>query len=138
MRQYVGALSILFLAVIGLACAGKMSDSPATAGEVTASSRNPITDLATAAEAGQPLYAANCAMCHGDDGKGEGMAGSALAAKPTNLTAGDVLSDPDGEIFLVIKNGKMTNGKMTMPPVKRIPDEQIWQIVAYIRTLAKK
>jgi hypothetical protein len=61
-----------------------------------------------------------------------------LAAKPVDLTTGKTPTDPDGELFLVIKNGKLNGDKLIMPPVKDLTNEQIWQVVAYLRTLAKK
>lgn len=111
------------------------SPSPAVTlpANVTAETRIPLPDLAAAVEAGMPLYQANCALCHGDTGDGEGPAGASFDPKPTHLAKGKILNAPDGELFLVLKNGK---GKM--PAMKKMTDEQMWQVVAYVRTLAKK
>jgi mono/diheme cytochrome c family protein len=105
---------------------------------VTKETKSPLKDQAAAAAAGKPLYAANCASCHGDAGKGDGPIAENIAVKPSDLTKGEVPTRSDGEIFLVVRNGKMRDGKMAMPPVKKLTDEQIWQVVAYVRTLAKK
>jgi mono/diheme cytochrome c family protein len=101
--------------------------------QVTEEAKNPLPDLVAAAAAGKPLYQANCALCHGDTGESDGPASASFNPKPTILTKGDVTTDPDGKLFLVTKNGK---GKM--PPMKKMTDEQIWQVVAYVRTLAQK
>ncbi|MEZ0393100.1 MAG: cytochrome c [Pseudobdellovibrionaceae bacterium] len=37
---------------------------------------------------GKKLFAQNCAMCHGNEGKGDGAAGQALNPKPRNLVTG--------------------------------------------------
>lgn len=37
---------------------------------------------------GQKLYQVNCAMCHGAEGKGDGVAGASLNPKPRNLVEG--------------------------------------------------
>lgn len=100
---------------------------------VTAETQNPFSDLALAAAAGAPLYQANCAFCHGDSGGGNGPAGESFNPKPTHLAKGKIVNDPDGEVFLALKNGK---GKM--PAMKKMTDEQMWQVVAYVRTLAKQ
>ncbi len=101
--------------------------------KVTAETRSPLPDLAAAAVAGTPLYQANCAYCHGDTGAGDGPAGESFDPIPTHLANGAILSDPDGKVFLALKNGK---GKM--PAMKKMTDEQMWQVVAYVRTLAKQ
>lgn len=48
---------------------------------------------------GADLYKANCSSCHGNEGKGDGIAGSGLNPKPRNFT------DPDGW-----KNGAKLSG----------------------------
>ena len=37
---------------------------------------------------GQKIFAQNCAMCHGAEGKGDGAAGASLNPKPRNLVEG--------------------------------------------------
>jgi mono/diheme cytochrome c family protein len=136
-------LAFVFIAATAgaAACSGNQSNKPSSttpqlSGPVIKDTKNPLTDRAAAA--GQPLYAANCAFCHGADGKGDNETGASLPAKPPDLTMGAALSNSDGEIFLAIRDGKMKDGKITMPPAKKLTDEQIWQIVAYVRTLAEK
>jgi len=106
---------------------------------VVKSDKNPLRNTAAAAAAGKPLFEANCAPCHGEKGKGDGPIAASLTQKPANLTEGDVVTDPDGELFLAVRMGKKDkDGKVTMAPLSKLTDEQIWQTVAYVRTLAKK
>jgi hypothetical protein len=41
---------------------------------------------------------------------------------------------PDGQLFWIIKNGSQGTGMMSYAG---LPDEQIWQLIQYIRWLAK-
>jgi mono/diheme cytochrome c family protein len=100
---------------------------PAT---VTNETKNPYTDLAAAAQKGKPVYEANCSYCHGVTGASDGP----FQPKPPVINSGAATKASDGELFLVVRNGK---GK-SMPPMKRMTDEEIWQAVAYVRTLEKK
>jgi mono/diheme cytochrome c family protein len=129
-----------FILVTG-ACSNHQSQSSMAQNgnaEVTETTKMPLEDLQTAVSAGKPLYAIHCAACHGDAGKADGIASASLPAKPTDLTMSETVSAPDGKLFLVIKNGKMREGRFTMAPVKKLTDEQIWQVVAYVRTLSQK
>jgi len=140
--SHLPILGVASLIIITTACSNDkpnntQSGTPVVNANVTGTTKNPLTDLTVAAAAGKPLYAVNCTSCHGADGKGDSDFGASLPAKPSTLTTSDVVSAPDGKIFLVIKNGKMKDGKVTMPPARGATDEQIWQIVSYVRTLAE-
>lgn len=138
LRRRYHTLLIFSAVVFFAACSANPSSVSTIPGTVDENTKNPLSDLSVAATAGRSLFSIHCAMCHGDDGKGQGMAGGSLGKTPTDLTAGNVNSDPDGKLFLAIKNGIKKDGKQTMPPAKEVTDEQIWQIVTYMRSLARK
>jgi len=88
---------------------------------------------ATALAQGAPdTYKANCSMCHGADGSGDTPAGKAM--KVPSFMAPDAVKASDAELIAITKAGK---GKMPSYTGK-IPDDQIKDLVAYIRTLQKK
>ncbi|QQS45030.1 MAG: cytochrome c [Acidobacteriota bacterium] len=127
-------LTIFCLAVLLAACAERTANVLDDSG-VTPETRNPLSAVDAAVSAGEPLFVTNCSNCHGPEGRGDGLSGMALPKKPRDLTSNEVAGMTDGQIFLVLKNGKMSDGIMTMPPIRRLSNEQMWQIIAYARTL---
>jgi cytochrome c6 len=76
-------------------------------------------------------YKGKCAVCHGADGKGSPM-GIKLGA--SDLTSADVQQQTDTQL-----TGVITKGKGKMPGFEdRLKDTEIKDLVAFIRTLAKK
>lgn len=80
---------------------------------------------------------ANCAQCHGKDGKADTKMGKTLNAK--DLTDAKVQADfSDAKATESIKNGVKENGKTTMKAFAgKLSDEEIKALVAYVRTLKK-
>jgi len=70
---------------------------------------------AAAAEDGAAIYTTYCVTCHGDTGKGDGVASASLDPKPANF--GDPkfwASRDDAAIKKVIKEGGAAVGKSAM------------------------
>ena len=96
--------------------------------------KNPYQGNANATAAGKSLYKQLCAICHGDKGKGDGLAGMALNPRPANFTSKRVQAQSDGAIYW-----KITEGKPPMASYKEaLPEQQRWQLVNYIRQLGGK
>lgn len=94
---------------------------------------NPLKGDAAATKSGKKLYKQMCAICHGDFGRGDGMAGASLTPRPANFTEVGIQGQTDGEIFW-----KLTEGKSPMAAYKAILKEnQRWELVNYIRTFKK-
>ncbi len=82
-----------------------------------------------------------CVHCHGWTGKGDGPTAAMLDPRPRNLTNGkytNFVSNVD--IFTMIKGGGLArNLSQAMPPWGNVlQDQDIWNVVAFIRTLADK
>jgi mono/diheme cytochrome c family protein len=85
-----------------------------------------------AAEDGQALFKAKCAMCHGADAAGKTPMGQKLQIK--DLRAPEIQKQSDAELSQAIAKGK---GKMP-PQESRLTKDQLAAVVAYIRGLGKK
>jgi mono/diheme cytochrome c family protein len=95
--------------------------------------KNPVESSATSLKDAKSLYVINCAPCHGNKGKGDGPAAAALIPKPADHTSAMVQSEKDGSLFW-----KISAGNKPMPAYKTVLTEtQRWELVNYIRTLAK-
>src|SRR5262245_53514121 len=91
---------------------------------------NPLANNPTAAVEGQRTFDGTCQTCHGASGVGDpGRGGPAL--NTTGLKQGD----GDADLFRTIRQG--VSGTQ-MPPYKGLRDEQIWQLVSYIRSLQSR
>ncbi len=90
------------------------------------------------AEAGGKLYQTRCAPCHGPDGKAATPTAQALNPKPRDHTDGAYMNQLAHEhLVKVIKNGGPAVGKSPiMPPNPDLNDQQIDDIIAFVRTLA--
>jgi cytochrome c553 len=92
------------------------------------------------AKAGKLKYDANCVGCHGATGKGDGAAAAALNPKPGDMSDGKAMKAlSDKYLFDIIKDGGVSQKKSPIMPgiAKKLNDQEISDIVAYIRSLAK-
>jgi mono/diheme cytochrome c family protein len=98
---------------------------------------NPLENTSDNIEQGRLLFQLNaqptCVMCHGSQGDGTGGFGANLSPSPRNFTCTETMKDiSDGQLFWVIQNGSPGTG---MPPFQDLQDEQIWQLILFIRSL---
>jgi mono/diheme cytochrome c family protein len=96
---------------------------------------NPVKPTPESIAQGKKWYRYDCAMCHGKDGDGKGDVGADMKLKVSDFTDPATLKErTDGELFYVIKHGK---GDMP-PEGTRLKPDGLWDLVNYVRSLAKK
>jgi cytochrome c oxidase cbb3-type subunit III len=106
----------------------------AAAAVCSADDRNPFANDPKAAKAGEYEFRINCALCHGLGAHGGGRGPDLTRAQKKH-------THNDAEMFQVISNGipgtvmpaNGTNGQGV-----GMTDEEIWQIITYIRSVEMK
>lgn len=86
--------------------------------------------------AGQAIYAAQCASCHGDTGAGDGPAAASLDPPATDFTAGHDWTD--AYLYWRIADGGAAEPfESSMPAyAASLSEVEIWQVIAAVRHLA--
>lgn len=104
----------------------------AVAGPVAeTNAQNPLPRTLAVLERGQERFAIFCAPCHGLAGHGDGMVARRGFPNPPSYHIDRLRNAPDAHFFNVITNGY---GAM-YPYADRVPPNDRWAIVAYIRAL---
>ncbi|MDH3256092.1 MAG: c-type cytochrome [Nitrospinota bacterium] len=102
--------------------------------------KNPLQPTSANLQAGEALFQKNakpmaCQLCHGKHGDGKGPGGAGIKPAPRNFTcAATMKSISDGQMFGIIKEGSPGTA---MPAFKSLKDEQVWQLIHYIRGLVR-
>jgi mono/diheme cytochrome c family protein len=90
------------------------------------------------AKAGKADYHIYCATCHGETGAGDGPVAQALNPKPARHTDGAYMNPlTDDYLFKVIKFGGASVGKSPMMAPLGLSDQQIYNVIAFMRSLAE-
>jgi mono/diheme cytochrome c family protein len=112
-------------------CHGKEAwVAPAESKQLTNPSSNDPASLRKA----KKLYEERCLDCHGSKGKGDGPGASDLDQKPAPFSDARLTPQTDGELYW-----KITKGRKPMPSYQtKLSDEQRWQLVNYLRSLAAR
>jgi mono/diheme cytochrome c family protein len=109
--------------------------------EEAKSLQNPFTPSADIVATGKKLYESKvfCSACHGLEGAGgpSGVLTPHGGQPPTNLAdAAWQAARTDGEIFWTLKHGSHGTDMAPYMPLY-LTEEQVWQIVTYIRMLGE-
>jgi len=125
--------TMIFLALAGIAlsaCVGEQA--VATVETIPTDIAGRINPLGPgAATEGAKVFQNNCEPCHGSGGHGDGPASQALDPKPKNLAELQTTVEDD-YLFWRIKTGKPGTSMVAWQGV--LTDEQIWQVIEFIRT----
>lgn len=124
---------VLMIAAVVVAACGSSAAVTTTPAPVPAEYGGKTNPLGPdAAIAGSQVFKTNCEPCHGPQGHGDGPAGAALDPKPKNLPE---LSATVGDDYLFWRISTGKPGTSMIGWKGTLTDEQIWQVIAFIRTL---
>ena len=122
--------AVALFAGIAIAARGEnlsyQQDATWRAPDAAVTRANPLASRPELAAGGRKLFQKNCAECHGSNGSGMETKHSADLQLPV------VQQQTDGILFWKITNG---NAKKGMPSFSKLPEQQRWQLVLYLRTL---
>jgi mono/diheme cytochrome c family protein len=126
--------AVVLFGITASSAPGTMSQEAAPA--PAAVKKNPVKPTEKSQARAKEIYGQDCAVCHGDNGNGK-----TDVAKGMGLTLLDwtdpksLAARPDGDLFNAIRNG---NDKMPPEAEGRAKDDEVWNLVIYIRGLPKQ
>lgn len=96
---------------------------------------NPVTLDQGVVSRAREHFADHCAICHGNDGKGDTSYGRNLSPRAPDLTAEATQELADGELFHYIENGIRLTGMPAFGTGTPEGQDESWELVHFIRQL---
>ena len=122
--------SILIVLAI-LPATGGMSQAPAAP-----AGTNPVKSTPASRERAKVIYARDCALCHGDNGNGKTDIAASMQVTLADWTNPKSLADKsDQQLYDAIRKG--IGDKMPPEEVGRAKNDEVWELVRYIRDLSR-
>jgi cytochrome c1 len=89
------------------------------------------------ATSGKQLYQQHCSGCHGESGRGDGPGAKNINPKPVDHTNKQYMSAlSDQHLFAVVRRGGKDVGRPAMPPFPNLSDNEIKDLIAYMRSIS--
>jgi mono/diheme cytochrome c family protein len=107
--------------VFGVADGGWLKNVPARDHERT----NPYHDQPEAIAAGRRVFVDRCSHCHGENAEG-------TKKRPPLRSQRVQQQATEGDLHWLLVNGNMRRG---MPSCAKLGDQQIWQVITYVKSL---
>jgi len=128
----LGALAISLMA---FAYQGKGEAKPWVVPAADAQKKNPNKADKASLDVGRDQWGKYCKSCHGKMGEGDGPKAEELKTELADFTTSKFQSQSDGALFY-----KITKGRDEMPSShkKNIEDDDVWNIINFMRTFGKK
>lgn len=145
-RTYQLSVQFLFICLL-LVCPGLVfAECPQTRSTPTApqeflTMQNPLPLNGEILKAGEHLFQLQgkpiaCKACHGVNGDGKAESGFESTPPPRNFSCAETMRAlPDGQLFWIIRNGSPKTSMFAFPSLS---DEQVWQLIHYIRQFSNK
>lgn len=141
MTRFTLVLPVLFVLASALPAQQSSNPTPQKTSAYSAipvqsvNQANPVKSSPESIARAKKWWTLDCAMCHNSNGDGKGETAKDMKLTIVDFTDPATLKDrTDGEIFYIIKNGHED-----MPPEgQRVKVEENWDLVNYVRSLARK
>lgn len=92
---------------------------------------NPVAASAQSVARGQQLFAQNCVVCHGPQGRGDGPTAPTLNPRPPDMSLPHTAAHSDGYLFNQITNG--VPGSAMPAWGEQFSAQDRWNLVNYLR-----
>ena len=128
-------LSAVILFVIAAPAPAPMLAAGTSPLDAAPASTNPVKPTAASQAQAKGIYARDCALCHGDNGSGKTDLAKDMQLTLLDWTDSKSLANrSDKELFHTIREGK---DKMPAEDVGRAKDDEVWNLIIYIRGMSK-
>jgi mono/diheme cytochrome c family protein len=99
--------------------------------------KNPVPSTSEVLTEAKAHFADHCAVCHGNDGKGQTAMGPNFYPKAPDMTLPETQSRSDGELFATIENGIRLTGMPAWGNGTAESAHGSWTLVHFIRHLPR-